>query len=207
MRLSLKVKLTVLISLLVSLVILATSAVYIFSLARQVITKIETQGQYVANEIFHEAKSALAQSRLPAGIDPSDYVALRRFVQKTLAADPALASIMENALGDSATIYYVAITDQHNEVLVHSDPHEVGQPFSPATPLSSITQAWSLRQLRVIYGPPRVFEVVLPLALGDNPLDVRVGVYTLFLRDQLNNELRPAMRHSALAILFATLLA
>jgi signal transduction histidine kinase len=207
MKFSLKAKLTILISLLVSLVILATTAIYISSLARQVISKVEAQGEYVAKEIFHEAKTVLAQSRLPAGSNPADSAAVRELVKKTLSADPALNSIMENAIGDSATIYYVAITDQHNEVLVHSDPHEVGQPFTPATPLSSILQAWSIQQLRVIFGPPQVFEVILPLALGDNSLDVRVGVSTIFLRDQLNMELTPALRHSGVAIVLATLLA
>ncbi len=39
-----------------------------------------------------------------------------------------------------------------------------------------------LRQLRAVYGPPRVYEVTLPLALGAEPLgDVRVGVSTVLL--------------------------
>jgi signal transduction histidine kinase/HAMP domain-containing protein len=206
MRLSLKAKLTALISFLVLLVVLATSTVYLSSLTRQALTEIESKGEYVANETYHQARTVLAQSRLPAGANPVDFRELRRFVQARLAEDTGLASLMESAVGYSPTLYYVTITDSEYQVLVHNDPGEVGRRFAPAPPFGSLTQAGLLHQLRVIYGPARVYEVVLPLEMGGKPLgDVRVGVSTLFLRNQLTPDLRAALTLSLLAILLATL--
>jgi signal transduction histidine kinase/HAMP domain-containing protein len=206
MRLSLKAKLTALISLLVLLVVLATSTLYISSLTRQALTGVESKGEYVANEIYHQARTALAQSRMPAGSDPADPQVLHHFVQSTLAADPGLASLMESAVGYSPTIYYVTITDTNRRVLVHNDPSEIGQPFLPAPPYSSLAGARLFNQLRIIYGPPQAYEIVLPLDLGGNPLgDVRVGVSTLFLRNQITPDLRSALTLTALAVLLATL--
>ena len=205
MRLGLKAKLTGLISLLVLLVVLATSTLYLASLTRQALTEVESKGQYVASEIYHQARSVLAQCRMPAEIDPNDPEALRYFVQATLAADRGFASLLESAVGYAPTIYYVAITDTERRVLIHTDPREIGRRFAPAPPYGALLQAGLLRQLRITYGPPRVYEIVLALDLGDKPLgDVRVGVSTLFLRNQITPALGSALSLSALAILLAT---
>jgi len=206
MGISLKAKLTALISFLVLLVVLATSTLYLSSLTRQALAEVENKGHYVANEIYHQARSALAQSRMPAGTDASDPEALRRFVQATLAADRGLVSLIESAVGYSPTIYYVTITDTDRQVLVHNDPGEIGRRFQPALPFEDLVLARLPRQLRIVYGPPRIYEMVLPLDLGGKPLgDVRVGVSTLFLRNQISPELQKALILSALAILLATL--
>jgi signal transduction histidine kinase len=143
---------------------------------------------------------------MPAGTDASNPEALRRFVQATLAGDRGLISLIESAVGYSPTIYYVTITDTDRQVLVHNDPGEIGRRFEPAPPFADLGLAQLPRQLRIIYGPPRVYEMVLPLDLGGEPLgDVRVGVSTLFLRNQISPELQNALILSALAILLATL--
>jgi len=205
MRLSLKAKLTALISLLVLLVVLATSALYLASLTRQALAEVETKGQYVASEIYHQARRVLAQSRIPAGTDPANTQALRGFVQEWLSSDPGVTSLIESAVGYSPTIYYVTITDTERRVMIHNDRQEIGQTFEPAPPYENLMQAGLARQLRVIYGPPRIYELRLPLDLGGSPLgDIRVGVSTLFLRNQITPELNRALALSALAILLAT---
>ncbi|MFB3921673.1 MAG: ATP-binding protein [Terriglobia bacterium] len=206
MRLSLKAKLTALISFLVLLVVLATSTLYLSSLTRQALVEVESKGDYVASEIYNQARNSLAQHKMPPGADPADDFALHNFVQTTLAQDPGLASLMDSAVGYSPTIYYVTITDTVRQVLVHNDPSEVGRRFDPAPRMAELVGSRLLDQLRVVYGPSRVYEVQLPLAMGGKPLgDVRVGVSTLFLRNQITPELRRALILSALAILFATL--
>ena len=205
MRLSLKAKLTALISILVLLVVLATSTLYLSSLTRQALREVDSKGQYVADELYHQARTVLAQSRMPAGNDPSDFAQLRNFVQSKLASDAGLASQIESAVGYSPTIYYVAITDAERRVLVHNDPGEIGRPFEPARPFGELVRAGVVRQLRVIYGPPQVYEILKPLDLGGRPLgDVRVGVSMIFLRNQITPDLRAALTLSGLAILFAT---
>jgi signal transduction histidine kinase len=206
MGLSLKAKLTALISFLVLLVVLATSTLYLSSLTRQALVEVESKGHYVANQTYHQARNVLALSRMPAGTDATDPAALRRFVQATLAADRGLVSLIESVVGYSPTIYYVAITDTNRQVLVHNDPGEIGRRFEPASSFGDLVLARLPRQLRLIYGPPRIYEIVLPLDLGGKPLgDVRVGVSTLFLRHQISPELQKALTLSALAILLATL--
>jgi signal transduction histidine kinase/HAMP domain-containing protein len=206
MALSLKIKLTALITLLVLLMVLATSTLYLSHLTRQALSEVEDRGEYVANEIYHQASTLLSQARMPAGSNPSDFQALRSFVQKQFAGDAGLSSLLESPVGYSPSIYYAAITDTRRQVLVHNDPGEIGQVIPPASPFDDLLHAGLLRQLGVIYGPPKVYEVVLPLEIGDTPFgDVRVGVSTLFLGNQITPDLRAALTLSIAIIIFTTL--
>jgi hypothetical protein len=206
MGLSLKIKLTALITVLVLLMVLATSTLYLSHLARQALSEVESRGEYVANEIYHQASALLSQARMPAGSNPSDFQALSGFVQARLAADAGLTSLLESAIGYSPSIYYAAITDTRHQVMVHNDPGEIGQVMAPAVPFEDLLHAGLLKQLRVIYGPSRVYEVVLPLEIGNRPFgDVRVGVSTLFLGHQITPDLHAALTLSFAIIIFTTL--
>jgi signal transduction histidine kinase len=206
MGLSLKIKLTALITLLVLLVVVATSTLYLSHLTRQALSEVESRGEYVANEIYHQASTLLSQARMPAGSNPSDFQALRSFVQVRFAADAGLSSLLESAVGYSPSIYYAAITDTGGQVLVHNDPGEIGHVMASAPPFDDLLRAGLFRQLRVIYGPSEVYEVVLPLEIGDEPFgDVRVGVSTLFLGNQITPDLRAALTLSIAIIIFTTL--
>jgi signal transduction histidine kinase/HAMP domain-containing protein len=205
MGLSLKAKLTGLIAFLVLLVVLATSTVYVSNLTRQALAEVESLSQYVASQIYLQARTVLAQSRLPAGIRPSDLPEVRRFIQSRLAGDAGLGSLMESAVDYYPTLYYAAITDADRKVLVHDDPGEIGNRLAAAPPLSALLGAGLLQQLRVIYGRPRVYEVVLPVETGGQPLDVRVGISTVLMGSQIAPNLRAALFLSAMVIGLATL--
>jgi len=206
MRVSLKAKLTALVAFLVLVVVLATAAIYLSIFTRQALTEIGAKGDYVAQEVYNRARAVLAKTRMPAGEDPQDFQKLRRFVGLKLSSDAGLASLMESAIGYLPSVYYVTITDSQREILIHTNPAEIGRSFVPAPPFKHLLSAGSLQQLRIIYGPPRVYELVLALAIGGRPLgSVRVGVSTLFLRNQITPELEGALKLSGVAILFATL--
>ena len=66
MRLSLKTKLTVLISILVLIVAIGASTLYVASLTRQALADVQSRGEYVANATYNQARDALANARLPA---------------------------------------------------------------------------------------------------------------------------------------------
>src|SRR5271157_5937056 len=104
MRLSLKAKLTALITGLVLMVVAVTSTVYISNLTRQALLEVQSKGEYVANEVYHRADAALHEGPMPEGQNPQDFPALRSFVQTRLASDPGLKSLMESAVGYSPVV-------------------------------------------------------------------------------------------------------
>ncbi len=204
MKVSLKSKLTALISILVLLVVVAISGIYIGSLTRQALEEVRSRGKFVADETYHMARTVLGETRIPPGTDPNDPAQIQGLVQKTLADDSKLNSLIAAAVGYSPTIYYVAMTDASGKIIVHSDPSDIGEILAPAQDFDTLRRAGMVRQLRVIYGQPEIYEIVLPLDLSGYPLTVRVGLYTLFVRDEITPELRTAGILSGLAILLAT---
>ncbi|PYV18600.1 MAG: hypothetical protein DMG21_04500 [Acidobacteria bacterium] len=208
MRISLKSKLTTLISLMVLVVVLATSTVYLGSLTRQALLDVKAKGEFVANLTYQHARTALAGAMVPAGVDVNNPQDLRRFVSEKLAADAGLSTALESAVGYSPTIDYVAITDTQQVVMAHSDPAQIGSLFAPAQSFENLRRAGLLRQLRVIYGPGEVYEFTLPFDMGGKPLgDVRVGVATVFLRNEVTLELRTGLWLTLATVVLATLTA
>jgi signal transduction histidine kinase len=206
MRLSLKAKLAALISLLVLVVVVVLSAVYISRLVHEALAGVENRAEYVASDVFEQAREALKQRPLPPGLNPQDPAQLSDFVGTTLRQAPGLNGTLQTAIGTQNAIDYVSITDDNQgRVLVHSDPSQEGTRFTPGAPFARLLEAKLLHQLRVIAGPPRDYEVVMPLAFGRANLDIRVGVSTIFLRYEIEPELRKAVTVSLAAIVLATL--
>ncbi len=205
MRLSLKAKLTALIGLLVLVVVLVISALYLSILTHEALASVGRRGRFVADEIYHQAQTVLGQSHLPAGVQPTDTQAVQQFIQSRLAEDPNLNSAIESAVGYSPTTYYAAITDTNGTILVHNDPTQIGKQYTPAPSFNLLLSSSIFHQLKVIYGPQQVYDVVLPGKVGDMALDIRVGVSTLFVASQLTPELRRASLIAILALILATL--
>ncbi|MGH9455632.1 MAG: histidine kinase dimerization/phospho-acceptor domain-containing protein, partial [Terriglobia bacterium] len=205
MRISLKLKLTALISLLVLLVVLATSTVFVANFVREALDQVQQKAVYILDETYTRARVVVAETRIPSNLDPGNTAAVRQFIYSDLTQDDGLRSLMESAAAYSTVIDYVAITNEQHVVLAHNDPSEVGEQLSAALPLEGLLHAGLYRQLRALYGQPGVYEVVLPLEMGNRPFgDVRVGISTVFLRDQVNPRLRGALYLSLLVILLAT---
>ncbi len=208
MKASLKAKLTALVSLLVLVVVLATSALYLFSLVRETLRNLEKRSQYFMDETSHLVKVAAESTHLPPGTDPEDIGRIRDLVQSRLRTDPDLRFQMELVASFAMSINYIAVTDQYGTILTHNDPQQIGQKLPPARPLSDLLGAGLWRQLLIIYGPPQVFEIDEPYLMGGQPLcTVRMGASTLFLEDQFTPQLRTASKFAAVVVLLATLAA
>ena len=208
MRVSLKIKLTALISLLVLLVVLATSALYLINSVRQTLEGIQQVGAYIRDETYSRARAVVAATRIPSYIDTSDFSEMRTFIQVRLSQDAGLRSLMQSAVAYSPVIDYVALTNTRGMVLAHDDPTLIGGRIAPVPPLSQLLDAPLNRQLRLIYGAPQVYEVVLPLEMQHRRFcDVRVGVSTVFLGAQVTPQLKESLMLAALVIILATLTA
>ncbi len=206
MGLSLKIKLTALNTLLVLFMVLGISTLYLSHLTRQALAEVESGGEYVASEIYHQASTVLSQARMPRGSNPSDVQTLRSVMKDQFAKNAGLSSLLESAVGYSPSVYYAAITDTQRRALVHNDPTEIGQVLAQTPRFDDLLRAGLLKQLRVIYGPSTVYEVVLHLEIANQPFcDVRVGVGTLFVRNEITPELREALTLAIAVIILTTL--
>src|ERR1700721_4369777 len=122
MRLSLKTKFTLAISLLVLAVVAVVSGLYLGQLTKQVLRQSEDRAALVAKQVYCACRSALLDAaehgETPASPSAAD---LRRYVQRALDDSSALNSLLASAVGYTATIYEVKITDREGIVLIARD--------------------------------------------------------------------------------------
>jgi len=200
MHLRLKTKITLIISGLVLAVVVTISWLYMAALVRQVIRQSDNRARQVAQEVFFQAQTALADSAAegdaPLSNSPQD---VRNYVRGSLDQNPALASLIDAEVGYSFLVYEVTIVDHDATALISSDASLRDRPVLPRTPLDQLASSSFIDQLRVLFGPPRSYQVALPFNLGSAghqvPFgEIRVAVQTGLLR----NEIEPSMRSAAL---------
>src|ERR1700693_1002934 len=209
MRLSLKTKFTLAISLLVLAVVTAVSALYIARLTRQTLRQADDRARFIAQQVFLACQNALtdAAERVdsPTSLSPDD---LREYARRTFDNSSSLNSLIESAVGYSPTIYEITISDRNGIVLVSSDASLRGQKVPVRPSVSSLVRDSFFRQLRRIYGPPQTYEFSLPFNLGSGPFgDIRIGMSSTLIRDEISPGLESAGYWALGSVLLSTLLA
>ncbi|MGH9377712.1 MAG: ATP-binding protein [Terriglobia bacterium] len=196
-------------SLLVLVLVLAASSVYVVTFVRQTISNVQQIGNYVRDETYSRMRAVVGATRIPPYIDAKDAAEVRAYLQVRLSQDDGLRTLLQSEVSNFPTIDYVAVTTTRGIVLAHNAPTMIGQTLAPTTPLSYLVHAGLVQQLRLIYGPPQVYQVVLPLEIDQKPFcSVRIGVSTALLAGQaLTPHLKAALEMAALVIILGTLTA
>jgi signal transduction histidine kinase/HAMP domain-containing protein len=209
MRLSLKTKFTLAISLLVLAVVTAVSALYIARLTRQTLRQADDRARFIAQQVFLACQNALADAAergdSPTSLSPAD---LREYARKTFDNSSSLNSVIESAVGYSPTIYEITISDRDGVVLVSSDSTLRGEKVPSRPGVASLVRGGFFQQLRTLYGPPQVFEDSLPFNLGPGPFgDIRIGLSSALIRNEITSLLVSAGWYALGSVLLSTLLA
>jgi signal transduction histidine kinase len=209
MRLSLKTKFTLAISLLVLAVVTAVSALYIARLTRQTLRQADDRARFIAQQVFLACQNALADAAergdSPASLSPDD---LREYARRTFDNSSSLNSVIESAVGYSPTIYEITISDRNGIVLVSSDAALRGEKVPARPPVNTLVRGGFFQQLRTLYGPPQVFEDSLPFNLGPGPFgDIRIGLSSTLIRNEITSLLESAGWYALASVLLSTMLA
>jgi len=83
----------------------------------------------------------------------------------------------------SLTVYDINIGDRQSVTLLSTNPDNEDKPLPVRPDLKQLLDANPLQLMATVYGPPRVFDVVVPLVRNGEPfIAVHVGVRTSLLR-------------------------
>jgi PAS domain S-box-containing protein len=213
MQLRLKTKITLIISGLVLAVVVVNSWLYMATLTRQVIRESDNRARQVAQEVFFQAQTALVDSaaagNAPLSSSPTD---MRNYVRGSLDQNAALSSLIDAEVGYSFLVYEVTIVDHNGVAMISSDASLPDHPVQPRTPLDQLAGSSFIGQMRVLFGPPRAYEVAYPFNLGPAghqvPFgEIRVAVQTGLLRSEIAPSMRSAAWLAVISVLFSVLLA
>lgn len=205
MSLSLKNKFTLATAFLVLIVVALVSGLYVVRLTRQVITQANDRAQFVLQQVFVSAQNALREAAengsAPTSSSSDD---IHDYIQRTLEQNRGLSALIESDMSFSPTIYEITISDADGMAMISSDPSLSGRRVPQRRNLSQLVNASFLNQLRILNGPPRVYELTLPfVTTGNQPFgNIHVALASALLR----NEIWPGLHSAAWLALAAVLL-
>ena len=183
------------------------SYVYISEILRQSVTSAHETLSAVTNQLAYMADGAVPDlSSTRTNTDDPD--AVRRTVAYYLSTDSDLNAELESIVSTFRYVYDVSIVDGNGKIILHSNPGLNGKPVTDRPDFQRLENAHFRRQLRMIYNPPTVYEIRMPLELDGAPFGtIRLGFSTLFLRAELTPLLQHAVIFSGIAIVLSLLLA
>jgi signal transduction histidine kinase len=192
-RLGIRAKQTAAVTATVGIFVLVLAAVYVSQLAHAVLLENQKMAQFLAKQIFHRAFEVV-----PGAVNP--YVALQE--------DPGIRSLLESTVY-GPVLTGASIVDNNGDVVASDDRSLIGQRFIQHDELSTLVNGNVLKQLRTIYlRNGSTFEVREAMTLNDQAFgSIRVGVNTIFVRDQLDKLMWLALVTGALALAVAVLVA
>jgi len=203
MQLRLRTKLTLVMTGLVVLVVAVLSGVFVGQLLEQVLQETDKRAHEIAQQVFQQAQRALTdaaeQGLRPASNDPQD---IHDYVRRAFEINESLRAQLK-AAKDTPSIYEVSITDHNGMALVSTDESLPGKFLPRRPPLSQLTQRGYVQQVKVLAGPPRVYEFDYAFSKSGQPFgEVRVVVSSGLLL----NEISPSVRKSATIVLVALII-
>ncbi len=202
-----KTQLVLAITFMVAALVCSFSYIYVSYILRQRVAFAHDAANYVNSELAHVA-SAEIPDFTSTHVDTSNPEKLRRAITDYLATDLDLNTMLESALGNWTMIYDVAILDADGKAILHTNSGLIGKTIIPRPDFQTVQDAKFRQQLRLALSPQAIYDVSMPLRLNDQPFGmVRVGVSSLFLKQELVPRLQHAVIFSGISIFLSLLLA
>jgi signal transduction histidine kinase len=197
----LKTKLVLAITGLVFLVVCTLSWIFLGQLLRQRMSQAYSANDMVAHQILFATRRALETNLRGPRVD-------RAAVVQALRSDPALTALMNSAIRYSPTVFDVSIADSEGRGLLSTDPTNFDHLLPHRPQYEELESGGLLRLLEVVFGPPRVYNVTLPVERDFEPFaTIRVGVRTTFLRFVVEPWLLAALAYTGVAIVCSLIFA
>src|SRR5580658_3176115 len=183
------------------------SWVYLSQLLRQRLLWADETASQLTNQLEYAASKAVPDLT-STRVNTENPKAMRAAIANYLQTDTNLNDMLESVVGNSRIIYDAAIIDPNGVAILDTNPALNGKPVPDRPPLSALENVGFRHQLRLLYGAGSVYDVSIGMEFaGERFGSVRVGVATVFLRNELTPKLQQAAFFSVVAIFCSLVLA
>jgi len=206
--LRLKTKLVFAITAMVVVIVATLAALYVAEVVRQRIQEAADVSHNIGRELYSVSRGAFSIDLRSYKVDLNDPAQVEQVWEEVLQTDWVVNNLLDSVSGDSKLIYDAALVDTKGVAILHTNSGLPGHEVETREDFDSFVKAGIRKQLEIIYGPWRVYDVRLPLENHGVPFgEVRVGVSTTFLKDELRPLLKKAIEVSGAAILICLVVA
>lgn len=197
----LKTKLVLAIASLVLLISALLSVVYFTQLLDAAVDQTYQTNRMVANQIRLALLQALETGLRDREVNPNDPAELRDLQAQAIQHSASLQAALESVNRYSLTIYDVNIADNQSTILKSTNPDNEGKQLPGRPDYEVLKNADALQLIQEVFGPPKVFDVVVPLERNGEPFaTVRVGARTTLLRAAYEPWIREALTLTGFAV-------
>jgi PAS domain S-box-containing protein len=187
--------------------VVAFSWIYLSQLLKQRLLWADETASQLTNQLEYAASKAVPDLT-STRVDTNNPKAMRIAITNFLQTDTNLNDMLESVVGNSRIIYDAAIIDPNGVAILDTNPSLNGKLVPQRARLAGLRDAGFRHQLRMLYGPSTTFDVSIGLELDGQAFgSVRVGVSTVFLRNELTPKLQQAGFFSVVAIFCSLVLA
>jgi len=178
----LKAKLVLAISSLVLLISAIVSLVYVTELLDAAVKETGDTNQMVANQVRFALQQALEEGLKDRVVDPNNPAELRNLEAQAIHDSPALQAVMDSVNRYSLTVYDINIGDSVGRTIESTNPDNEDKPLPSRPNYKELLNADALQLYQQVFGPPKVFDIVVPLDRNGEPFaTVHVGTRTTLL--------------------------
>ncbi len=207
-QIRLKTKLVLAISGMVFALVAMFSYLYVSHLVRQGIAEAYDSADFVAKQMRERAREISQTDPSIAFAQANNPNEIQAVLNEALQSDPGLSTLLQSIVGYSQTIYDASIADVNNNAIVDTGTPPIGKKLEKREDFKHVRDGSFLQQLKVVYGKPKVYDVRMPIQREGQPFgEIRVGISTVFLKDQVQPQLSRAIGFSIIAILVSLALA
>ena len=202
-----RTKLVLAITFMVTALVSGFSYIYISQILRQRVTSAQDIASQLTSQLTYLAANA-APDLTSTRVDTNNPEAVHRAIAYYLSTDRDLNTMLDSVVGNWPIVYDAAIVDADGKAILHTNPNLIGKQVYSRPDFQKVVAARFREQLDLVYNAPTVYDVRMPLLLNGAPFgNVRVGVSTVFLKNELTSRLQHASIFSSLAILLSLILA
>ena len=195
------------ITLMVTAMVSAFSYLYVSQILRLRISNAYETATNLTHQLSYAAANAIPDFS-STRIDTNNPAAVRRALADYVQTDVDLNNLLLSDPGDWSYIYDVSIVDINGKALLHTNAAMVGKVVPPRPDFQQLMTARFYNQIKMVFRPATVYEVSYPLQVNGEPFaTIRIGVQTLFLKNEVSARLMKAAYFSVASIFLSLLLA
>ncbi len=178
----LKTKLVLAITGLVFLLAGILSLVYVSQLVHAAVQQSYDGNKMVADEVRFAVQDALENGLKDVTVDPNNPGQLHDLEVTAIRNSAALKAVMDSVNRYSLTVYDINIGDAQHHTLVSTNPTNEDKPLPVRDDYGQLLRVNPIQLMREVFGPPRVFDISVPLERNGQPfITVHVGARTTLL--------------------------
>ena len=179
----LKTKLVLAITTLVFLISGVLSLIYVFQLLHLAVQQSYETNRMIADQVQLAVRNALETGLREQRVDPNNPGQLRDLAAQAVRNNAALQAVVESVNRYSLTVYDINIGDSKSMTVLSTNPENEEKPLPLRPDYKQLLDANPIEVMKQVFGPPKVFEVVVTLdRYGEPFVTVHVGVRTTLLR-------------------------